>query len=337
MRRLTTLVALGVALTVSATAAAKPASKPAGAGKPTITKTQTAKSGGTKSSTVKASPSKGPTVKGTSASGTKSVKPAKTTTQVAKGGGQTKVSGAKADKGVKPQGVQAKADAKATKAEARTAKSGSSSTTSTTDGTRSLTSPSSTTTTTTMTPAIDFTATKVGEKLQKNSNLRSKIEAKLQAAGYTGTAFEAGYGFKNVGQLNAATNQVQNQGISFNLLKVLMTGTYVDPVTHNVYRAQTLPNGTVQLVKPELATSAPSTLSLGQAKQSIAGGAVMPEIVPYTTTTSTTTTSTTTTSTTTSTSKTSTSPTATGGAASTTTGKSKPRKSYGNVPTGGSF
>lgn len=324
MRRLTILVPLAVAFAVTASEAAKPASKPAGAGKPTITKT---------------SPSKGPTVKSTSASGSKSVKPAKTTTQVAKGGGQTKVSGAKADKSMKPQGAQAKADAKATKAEGRTAKSGSSTTTSTTDGTPSVTSPSSTTTTTTTTstPAIDFTATKVGAKLEKNSTLRSKIEAKLQAAGYTGTAYEAGYGFKNVGQLNAATNQVQNQGVSFNLLKVLMTGTYVDPVTHNVYRAQTLPNGTVQLVKPELATSAPSTLSLGQAKQSIAGGAVMPEIVPYTTTTSTTTTSTTTTSPTTSTSKTSTSPTATGGAASTTTGKSKPRKSYGNVPTGGSF
>jgi len=312
MRRLTILVPLAVAFAVSASEAAKPASKPAGAGKPTITKT---------------SPSKGPTVKATSPSAGKSVKPAKTTTQVAKGGGQAKVSGAKADKGMKPQGAQAKADAKATKAEARTAKSGSSTTTSTTDGTRSVTSPSSTTTTTTSTPAIDFTATKVGEKLQKNSTLRSKIEAKLQAAGYTGTAYEAGYGFKNVGQLNAATNQVQNQGTSFNLLKVLMTGTYVDPVTHNVYRTQTLPNGTVQLVKPELATNTPSTLSLGQAKQSIAGGAVMPEIVPYTATTPTTT----------STSKTTTSPTATGGAASTTTGKSKPRKSYGNVPTGGSF
>jgi hypothetical protein len=327
MRRLTTFVALAVAFTVSSSEAAKPAAKPAGAGKPTITKTQTPKSGGTKSSTVKVSPSKGPSVKGASASGSKSVKPAKTTTQtqVAKGGGQTKISGANADKSVKAQGVQAKADAKATKAEARTAKSGSSTTTttSTTDGTRSLTSPSGTSTTTT--PAIDFTATKVGEKLQKNSTLRSKIETKLQAAGYTGTAYEAAYGFKNVGQLNAATNQVQNQGVSFDVLKVLMTGTYVDPVTHNVYRTQKFPDGTVKLVNPELATNRASTLSLGQAKQSIAGGAVMPEIVPYTATTSTTTTS-----------KTSTLSTS-GAPSTTTTGKSKPRKSYATVPTGGSF
>jgi hypothetical protein len=325
MRRLTTFVALAVAFTVSSSEAAKPAVKPAGAGKPTITKTQTQKSGGTKSGTVKVSPSKGPSVKGTSASGSKSVTPAKTTqTQVAKGGGQTKVSGAKADKSVKAQGAQAKVDAKATKAEARSAKSGSSktTTTSTTDGTGSVTSPSSTST-----PTIDFTSTKVGKLLEKNPTLRSKIEAKLQAAGYTGTAFEAGYGFKNVGQLNAATNQVQNQGTSFELLKVLMTGTYVDPVTHNVYRTQKLPDGTVQLVKPELATNTPSTLSLGQAKQSITGGAVMPEIVPYTTTPA---------STTTTPSKTTTSSTS-GVSSTTTTGKSKPRKSYGNVPTGGSL
>jgi hypothetical protein len=330
MRRLTTFVALAVAFTVSSSEAAKPAVKPAGAGKPTITKTQTQKSGGTKSGTVKVSPSKGPSVKGTSASGSKSVTPAKTTqTQVAKGGGQTKVSGAKADKSVKAQGAQAKVDAKATKAEARSAKSGSSktTTTSTTDGTGSVTSPSSTSTTTTSTPTIDFTSTKVGKLLEKNPTLRSKIEAKLQAAGYTGTAFEAGYGFKNVGQLNAATNQVQNQGTSFELLKVLMTGTYVDPVTHNVYRTQKLPDGTVQLVKPELATNTPSTLSLGQAKQSITGGAVMPEIVPYTTTPA---------STTTTPSKTTTSSTS-GVSSTTTTGKSKPRKSYGNVPTGGSL
>jgi hypothetical protein len=309
MRRLATLGALALALTVSASEAAKPTSKPLNAGKPTTTKTQTPKGGVTKASTVKASPSKGSTVKTTPVAGSKSVKPAKTTTQVASGG-QTKASGSKADKSVKAQGAQAKADTKTTKAEARTAKGGSSTSPSTTDGTRSLTSPS-----TTSTATIDFTGTKVGQKLEKNSALRSKIEAKLQAAGYTGTAYEAAYGFKNLGQLNAATNMVQNHGTSFELLKVLMTGTYVDPVTHNVYRTQTLPNGTTQLVKPELATNTASTQSLGQAKQTIAGGAVMPTIV-----------------TTTSTSKTSTS-TATGGSLTSTTGKSKPRKSQATTAT----
>jgi hypothetical protein len=305
MRRLTTLVALAVALAASTSEAAKPTSKPAG-GKPAVTKVQTQKSTVTKPATVKGSPSKGPTAKGTSA---------KTTTQVAKGGGQTKV--AKTDKSVK----SVKADAKPTKAEARTAKAGSSTTTPTTDRTRSLTSPSGT-----ATPAIDFTATKVGQKLEKNSALRSKIEAKLQAAGYTGTAYEAAYGFKNLGQLNAATNQVQNQGMSFDLLKVLMTGTYVDPVTHNVYRTQKLPNGTTQLVKPELATNTAPTQSLGQAKQTISGGAVMPEIVVYTITGPSTTTTTTT--------------SATGVSVTSTAGKSKPRKNATGTttqPGGGNF
>ena len=126
---------------------------------------------------------------------------------------------------------------------------------------------------------IDFTGTPLGQKLQKNSAIRSKIEAKLQAAGYSGTAYEAAYGFKNLGQLNAATNQVQNQGYSFNLLKVLMTGTYVDPQTHVVYRANQLPDGTVNLVRARLATNPAPTQSLGQAKQAIAGGAEMPTVV----------------------------------------------------------
>jgi len=71
---------------------------------------------------------------------------------------------------------------------------------------------------------------------------------------------------------------VQNQGYSFNLLKVLMTGTYVDPRTHVVYRANQLPDGTVNLVRAGLATNPASTESLGQAKQAIAGGADMPTI-----------------------------------------------------------
>jgi hypothetical protein len=301
MRRLTILVALAVVLAVSPSEAAKPASKPATGGKPAITKTQTQKSGVTKSSTVKVSTSKGPAVKATSPSGSKAVKPAKTT-QLASGGGQTKVSGGKTDKSGKTRGALAKADVKTTKAEARTSKAGTTTTTTKTGSTGTVTS----------TSTIDFTATKVGAKLEKNSALRSKIEAKLQAAGYTGTAYEAAYGFKNLGQLNAATNQVQNHGMSFDLLKVLMTGTYVDPVTHNVYRTQKLPDGTIQLVNPELATNAASTQSLGQAKQTIAGGAVMPEIVVYTATGTST--------------KTGTSGTPLTGTTVTSTSKSKPRK-----------
>ena len=180
-------------------------------------------------------------------------------------GPNTKGAQTKADKHL------AKADAKAVKADAKSAKGGA---TSTTSG-----KPTAST-------RIDYTSTSLGQKLQKNSVQRSKIEAKLQAAGYNGTIYEAAYGFKNLGQLNAATNQVQNQGMSFELLKVLMTGKYVDPKTHVLYQAQRMPDGTVKLVSPDRATNPVSTLSLGQSKQAIAGGAVMPEVVPVKTKTS---------------------------------------------------
>ena len=180
-------------------------------------------------------------------------------------GPNTKGAQTKADKHL------AKADAKAVKADAKSAKGGA---TSTTSG-----KPTAST-------RIDYTATSLGQKLQKNSVQRSKIEAKLQAAGYNGTIYEAAYGFKNLGQLNAATNQVQNQGMSFELLKVLMTGKYVDPKTHVLYQAQRMPDGTVKLVSPNRATNPVSTLSLGQSKQAITGGAVMPEVVPVKTKTS---------------------------------------------------
>ena len=276
MRQLTIPVALALALAVSASEASPSPKGPAG-GKPTVTKVQTQKSGATKPSTVKATP------KGTSPSGGKSVKSTQTSPKLASGA-ETKGSGskslkpaksdtrvAKTDKAVKAQGAQAKAEEKTGK---------------------TSTNRSSTTTSGTSTRLVDFTATKVGQKLEKNPALRSKIEAKLQAAGYTGTAYEAAYGFKNVGQLNAATNMVQNQGYSFELIKVLMTGNYVDPDTHQVYRTRQLADGSLQLVKPDLATNPASTLSLGQAKQAITGGSVMPEIVPYTTTGTSTTTST---------------------------------------------
>jgi hypothetical protein len=80
------------------------------------------------------------------------------------------------------------------------------------------------------------------------------------------------------------TNQVQNHGYSFELLKVLMTGTYVDPETHVVYRANRLPDGTVQLVGADLATNPVSALSLGQAQQAIKAGAEMPDVILVSTT-----------------------------------------------------
>jgi hypothetical protein len=185
------------------------------------------------------------------------------------------VSSAKAGKS-KSDTKLARADVSGSKTDAKAAKGSKKTNTAASSTTSASTS---TTSSPTRTAPIDFTATSLGQKLQKNSAIRSKIEAKLQAAGYSGSVYEAAYGFKNLGQLNAATNQVQNQGYSFNLLKVLMTGTYVDPQTHVVYRANQLPDGTVSLVRARYATNPAPTESLGQAKQAIAGGAEMPNIV----------------------------------------------------------
>lgn len=284
MRRLTILVVLGLALAVGAEAGQK-TPKPNNAPKPTITKTQAPKGGAPKAATPKGPTSKGSTVKmtGTQTKGstfkTKGAQ-AKVSTGKTKGAQATVASG-KSTKSMKSDTKFAKADTKAPKTSAKSAETGSTTkkktTTTASSGTPTSTSNTPPSTRTPTAP-IDFTATSLGQKLQKNSAIRSKIEAKLLAAGYTGSVYEAAYGFKNLGQLNAATNQVQNQGYSFDLLKVLMTGTYVDPQTHVVYRANEGPNGTTTLVRAGLATDPASTQSLGQAKQAIAGGAEMPTI-----------------------------------------------------------
>ena len=275
MRRLTILVVLAVAFAASGIEAAKPNSKPVGS-KPTITKTQAPKGGPTKSTTTKTSVSKGSGAKSAvgKVSHSKSLKTTKSGGSLAKGGStkSTKVKSSDRASLKLAKSGSAKSDTKAAKADARTTKAGKS-------------EQGSTTSPTGPTPTIDFTATDVGQKLQKNGALQSKIEAKLLAAGYTGSVYEAAYGFKNMGQLNAATNMVQNHGYDFALLKLLMTGSYVDPKTHTVYRAQQLPDGTMKLVQPELATNPVSTLSLGQAKQAIVAGAEMPELPTSQTTT----------------------------------------------------
>lgn len=287
MRRLIILVALALACTVAATEAAKPTSKPT-AGKPTIAKTQPPKGGATKPTTIQGSAAKGSIAKASAKSAT--VKAATVKTSAAKGssakgstvkttGAQAKASVGKSVKPAKADAKVAKTDVKVTKVETKTARAEQKNKKATDASNTARGGTTSRTSNTNVSTIIDFTATKVGQKLEKNSALRSKIEAKLQAAGYTGSVYEAAYGFKNFGQLNAATNQVQNHGYSFELLKVLMTGTYVDPDTHAVYRANRLPNGTINLVSSELATNPVSTLSLGQSKQSIAAGAEMPEIV----------------------------------------------------------
>jgi hypothetical protein len=133
------------------------------------------------------------------------------------------------------------------------------------------TSTSTTTTTQTVTAApttVNFTSTSVGQKLTKNTALQSKLATKLTTLGYTGTVFEAAYGFKNLGQFVAATNVSQNLQIPFELLKLQMTGLSVDAQGH-VLQANLGTDGKISLVDPAAATSPAPTKSLGQSIQTL--------------------------------------------------------------------
>jgi hypothetical protein len=148
---------------------------------------------------------------------------------------------------------------------AKSKKAGSTTTTSST-GTTSTGSTSTSTSGTTTT--IDFTSGKVGSKLSTNTALRSKLESRLTALGYEGTAYQAAYGFKNLGQFVAATNVSQNLGISFDQLKVLMTGLSVQ-ADGTVLRANLGTDGKVTMVAPADVTNPAPTKSLGQAIQTV--------------------------------------------------------------------
>lgn len=144
---------------------------------------------------------------------------------------------------------------------------------STTHGRSTTTSGASSTTTgtSTSTGTVDFSASPVAQKLSKNTALTSKLETRLKALGYTGTLDQAAYGFKNVGQLVAATNVSQNLGIPFEQLKVQMTGLSVD-ASGNVLRANLAPDGSVTMVDPAKATSPAPSKSLGQSIQTLKSG-----------------------------------------------------------------
>jgi hypothetical protein len=130
------------------------------------------------------------------------------------------------------------------------------------------TSSTSTTGTTTTTPTIDFTSGAVGSKLTKNTALRTKVQSRLTALGYTGTVYQAAYGFKNLGQFVAATNVSKNLGISFDKLKLQMTGLSVK-ADGTVLKANVGTDGKVTLVDPALVTNAAPTKSLGQSIQTV--------------------------------------------------------------------
>ena len=119
--------------------------------------------------------------------------------------------------------------------------------------------------------AIDFTAGPVGAKLAKNTALRTKVESRLAAAGYSGTVYQAAYGFKNQGQFIAATNVSRNLGVPFDQLKLQMTGLSVSP-TGTVLKANLAPDGTITMVDPSNVTNAAPTKSLGQAIQTVKTG-----------------------------------------------------------------
>lgn len=155
------------------------------------------KSGGPKVKTTTAgAKAHGPTLKATTHGGGH----AKTTTTA-------KVAGPKAPK------AKTTTTAKATaKAETKAATKGAKKTTTTTS-----TSGTSTGTTTTDTAAVPLT--KVQEKLQKNTNLASKLESRLPAGTDLMTAAE---GFRNLGQFVAAVNVSNNLGLDFTKLKIAM-------------------------------------------------------------------------------------------------------------------
>jgi hypothetical protein len=179
-------------------------------------------------------------------------------TMTAKGG--TKVAKATKPTTTTKGGTKlAKADTSSTKS-AKSKKAGSTTTTSSTGSTSTPTSGPTTT--------IDFTSGKVGSKLSTNTALRSKLESRLTALGYEGTAYQAAYGFKNLGQFVAATNVASNLGISFDQLKVLMTGLSVQ-ADGTVLRANLGADGKVTMVAPADVTTPAPTKSLGQAIQTV--------------------------------------------------------------------
>jgi hypothetical protein len=164
-------------------------------------------------------------------------------------------------------------------ATATKAKSPKSTTTTTNDSTSSgsstSTSSTSTSPTSGTTTKVDFTAAPLGQKLTKNTALSSKLTTRLQAEGYTGSVYQAAYGFKNLGQFVAATNVSKNLGISFDQLKLQMTGTKVTS-DGTVMKAMIGTDGKVTLVDPTKTTgstlSPAPTKSLGQSIQTLKSG-----------------------------------------------------------------
>jgi hypothetical protein len=179
----------------------------------------------------------------------------------------------KAVKPVKTETKVAKTDhVKAAKGDATSVKSKKTGTATTADGTSTTTGTSTTGTSTTGTTkaTINFTTTPVGQKLAKNTSLSSKLQTRLEALGYKGTVYQAAYGFKNLGQFVAATNVSRNLGVSFEQMKVSMTGFSVKP-DGTVLQANMTSTG-IKMVDPSKVIEPVPTKSLGQSIQTVKSG-----------------------------------------------------------------
>jgi hypothetical protein len=84
--------------------------------------------------------------------------------------------------------------------------------------------------------------------------LSSKLQTRLEALGYKGTVYQAAYGFKNTGQFVAATNVARNLGVSFDQIKLNMTGFSVKP-DGTVLQANMTSSG-MKMVDPAAAQTA---------------------------------------------------------------------------------
>lgn len=148
-------------------------------------------------------------------------KPKSTTGVSAKGGGSAAHGGGAAmHGGAKTHGGGPKTVQGGGKAHGSTPKVKSTVPDSTTAARTNRTKKNATTTnTTTTTTATTGPLTPVQQKLQRNTNLASKLESRLPAGTDLMTASE---GFRNLGQFVAAVNVSNNLGIEFSKLKTAM-------------------------------------------------------------------------------------------------------------------
>ena len=145
--------------------------------------------------------------------GSKGPRPKVTQAPKAHGGG-----GGQAAKGTTGRTVKApKTTAHGPKATTHGGKKTTTTTTSAPKGNKRTTTTTTTTTATTSTSGT--TLTPVQQKLQRNTNLASKLEGRLPAGTNLMTAAE---GFRNLGQFVAAVNVSNNLDIPFTTLKARM-------------------------------------------------------------------------------------------------------------------